>query len=196
MKAIREGGEFTFYRARQQSNLRAVQSSEGEPVRRGCGMIAVSKRLSADLWPMIGFLITAVLSAAQPLVFTIRTHPTCPIETSMVAESKEFGFQSATFRNESPLFVESLNLKVEFGAGSKEEVIDSLRIRVHLQPGEERQFELQLGGLEQLNRKLRSSGEQFARVVLFVDSAEFSDGTEWQSEDPVIDVPVQPVREK
>jgi hypothetical protein len=159
-------------------------------------MIAVSKRLGVDPQPIVGLLFAAALTAAQPLVFTIRTHPTCPVETLAVAESKEFGFQSATFRNESPLFVESLNLKVEFGAGSKEEVTDSLRLRVHLAPGEERRFEVRLGSLQQLNQKLRSSGQEFARVVMFVDSAEFSDGTEWSGAEPVIDVPVNPAGAK
>jgi hypothetical protein len=159
-------------------------------------MMAASQRVGVYTQPMVGLLLAFVLTAAQPLVLTIRTHPTCPIETSAVTESKEFGFQSATFRNESPIFVESLNLKVEFGAGAKEEVIDSVRIRVHLAPGEEKRFEVQLGRMQQLNQKLQSSGQEFARVVLFVDSAEFSDGTEWSSEEPVINDPVNPPRKK
>jgi hypothetical protein len=159
-------------------------------------MIAVSKRLGVCPQPISGLFLAAVLTAAQPLVFTIRTYPTCPIETLAVAESKEFGFQSATLRNESPIFVESLNLKVEFAAGSKEEVIESLRVRVHLAPGEERRFEVQLGRKQQLNQKLRSSGQEFARVVLFVDSAEFFDGTEWSSAEPVINDPVNPPAKK
>jgi hypothetical protein len=103
---------------------------------------------------------------------------------------------SATLRNESPIFAESLNLKVEFAAGSKEEVTESLRIRVHLAPAEERRFEVQLGRKQQLNQKLRFSEQDFARVVLFVDSAEFSDGTVWSSAEPVIDVPVNPAGTK
>jgi hypothetical protein len=156
-------------------------------------IMEAAKRLSVCRRPIGGLLLAAVvLTAAQPLVLTIRTYPTCPIETLAVAESKEFGFQSATFRNDFPIFVESVSLTVEFGAGSDQEIIESPRLGVHLAPGEERRFEVQLGRLQQLNQKLQSSGQEFARVVLFVDSAEFSDGTEWSSAEPVIDVPVPP----
>jgi hypothetical protein len=143
---------------------------------------------------VVALLFAAVLAVAQPLVFTIRTHPTCPVETSAFTESKDFAFQFATFHNESPKFVESLSLKVAFAAGSQEEIVDHIRIRVHLAPGDSGRFAIQLGPIPPLEQKLRSSGQKFARVVLFVDSAEFSDGTEWSSEEPVIDVPVGPER--
>jgi hypothetical protein len=74
----------------------------------------------------------------------------------------------------------------------REEIVDTIRIRVRLAPGEAGRFEVQLGRIPPLNQKLRSSGKTFARVVLLVDSAEFSDGTEWSSEEPVIDIPVEP----
>jgi hypothetical protein len=143
---------------------------------------------------IVALLFTAALGIAQPLVFTIRTHPTCPVDTSAFTGSKDFAFQFATFHNESPKFVESLSLKVAFAAGSQEEIVDHIRIPVRLAPGEAGRFGIQLGRIPPLEQKLRSSGQKFARVLLFVDSAEFSDGTEWNSEEPVIDVPVGPQR--
>jgi hypothetical protein len=141
---------------------------------------------------ILALLFGAALAPAEPLVFTIRTHPTCPVETSAFNGSKDFAFQFVTFHNESPKFVESLSLKVAFAAGSQEEIVDGIRIRVRLAPGDAGRFALQLGRIPPLDQKLRSSGQKFARVVLFVDSAEFSDGTEWNSEEPVIGVPVEP----
>jgi hypothetical protein len=142
--------------------------------------------------PIAALLCAAALVGAQPLIFTIRTHPTGPVETSVFTGSKDFAFQFATFRNESPKFVESLGLTVAFAAGSEEEIVDHIRIRVRLAPGNAGRFAIQLGRIPPLEQKLRSSGQKFARVVLLVDSAEFSDGTEWSSEEPVIDVPVEP----
>jgi len=138
---------------------------------------------------LAAFLSLSVLAGGQNLVLTTRTHPTCPVETSGIIQSAEFGFQSVVFRNESPKFVEFLSLKVAFSTGDKEEIVDSLRLPVRLAPADAKQFQVQLGRVAQLNQKLRSSGAKFARVLIYVDSAEFSDGTEWRWEERFIDPP-------
>ena len=42
-----------------------------------------------------------VMAHAQHIVFTMRTHPSCPVMITSVSPSKEFGFEQVTLLDDS-----------------------------------------------------------------------------------------------
>jgi hypothetical protein len=138
----------------------------------------------------VGLLFGCVAAYGQRIDFTMRTHPACPVSISATSASKEYGFQTITFHNDSRKPVDFLYLRVTFStAGSSEEVIDGGYIAVRLERGDEKRFDIYLGEVEALRGKVRSVKQESAKVVLFVESADFSDGTQWAWNDVVIDSP-------
>ena len=57
--------------------------------------------------------------------------------------------------------------------------MDSAHIYIALEPGEQKRMDVSLGRIQALTQKVKSVGQGVAWVKLFVDSAEFSDGTRW-----------------
>jgi hypothetical protein len=137
--------------------------------------------------------IMAALAHAEHLVFTTVTPGTSPVWISAPEQSKDFGFQSLAFLNDSDKSIESLHLKVTFSTGRPdelEEVVDGGDVYVMLEPGEQKRLDVFLGRIEALNQKLRSMKEQVAWVKITVESAEFTDGSRWDPDGPQIDIPV------
>jgi hypothetical protein len=132
-------------------------------------------------------VLACLLAGGERVVFTMRTHPMCPILISSPIASGEYAFQSVAFRNDSPKAIDAVNLRVGFATEAGEEVVEGGRIIVHLGPGEEKRLNISLGRIDTLNRMAGASSHDMTRAVLFAESAEFSDGQEWRSGDLIDD---------
>ena len=132
-------------------------------------------------------LLGCLFAHEQRLVFTTRTHPSCPVLVSAPSESKDFGFQALTFRNDSRKTIAALQLKVTIS----NEVIDSRRVPIVLEPGETKRLEVHLASVQGSKQKATALRQEIASVMLFVESAEFSDGTQWTGDEPQLDVPTR-----
>jgi hypothetical protein len=150
----------------------------------------------------LAVLLFGTLAQAQQVVFTMLTSPTCPVMAMAPEQSKDFGFQSVLFRNDSHKSIQAVYLTVTFYTTKSrerepEEVVDSSHIYIELGPGEEKRLDVFLGKIQALKQKLKSSGQQVAWAKLFVDSAEFSDGSRWSMNDAPkepADTPVNAVK--
>ena len=138
----------------------------------------------------LGLLFSCMLALGQGLIFTTRTHPSCPVLVSAPSESKDFGFHAIRIRNDSRKVIAALQLKVTISAGNtQEEVVDSRRVPVVLSPGETRRLEVHLASVQGSKQKARALRQEIASIMLFVESAEFSDGTQWNGNEPQLDLP-------
>jgi hypothetical protein len=145
------------------------------------------------LGPVLGLLLAGMSADAERLVFTMLTSPSCPVLASAPEQSKDFGFQSVLFRNDSDKSIQTLYLTVTFYTGKsrdKEEVVDSAHIYIALEPGEQKRMDVFLGRIQALTQKVKSVGQSVAWVKLFVDSAEYSDGTRWDGNQPSEGMPL------
>jgi len=141
----------------------------------------------------IGVLYATTLAHAERLVFTLLTSPTCPVFASAHEQSKDYGFQSLLFRNDSDKPIQTLYLTVTFYTAKtrdREEVVDSGHIYLTLEPGEQKRLDVFLGRIRALTQKANSAGQEVAWVKLFIDSAEFSDGSRWEASPPSEGIPI------
>jgi|SRR5579862_9042833 len=129
----------------------------------------------------IALVFAGTLARAEHLVFTMLTSPTCPVLITAAQQSRDFGFQSVLFRNDSYQSIQSVSLTVTFHAAEREndEIVDSSRVYLDLQPGEEKRLDVFLARIEALLQKTRAEGKDVVWVTLFADSADFADGTRW-----------------
>ena len=141
---------------------------------------------------LLAFACGCPLASAQHLVFTMRTHPACPVLISSVVSSKDFGFQSLSVLDDSGRGVASVRLTVVLSTGLDEEVVDVGRAFVDLEPGERKAVNVFLGQRQALIGRAKELHLSVARAIVFVDSVEFADGTRWAPEEPVVEIPVQP----
>src|SRR5579862_1824600 len=93
------------------------------------------------------------VDAQQHVVFTTRTHPDCPVLMSSISQTKEAGFQSVSFRNDSGKSIDVLNLEVSFTSGSGEEVVERASFFATLAPGQTKRLEVYLGKVLELNER-------------------------------------------
>lgn len=144
---------------------------------------------------ILAFLFCQVTAAAAAhLVFTTLTHPTCPVLVSAPMQSPDYGFQSLMVRNDSDQTIEKLYIQVVLSTPkSREEIVDSGHVYVTLEPGDSKRLDVFLGRLTALNQRMASSSEPVAWVKLYVDSAEFADGTRWDPHGTVTDSPGVPI---
>jgi hypothetical protein len=135
-------------------------------------------------------LLGWLLAHEEHIVFTTRTHPSCPVLISARSESTDFGFQAITVRNDSRKAIRALQLRVTISSGgAQDEVIESRRVPVALEPGEIKRLDVRLGNVQGSRQKARALRQEIASVMLFVESAEFSDGTQWNGDEPVLGMP-------
>jgi len=140
----------------------------------------------------LGLLFACMLAPGQRLVFTTRTHPSCPVLVSAPSESKDYGFHAITFQNNSRKAIAALQLKVTISTGNaQDEVVDGRRVSITLAPGEIKRLEVDLASVQGSKQKARAWRQEIASVMLFVESAEFSDGTQWSGDEPVLGRPVE-----
>ena len=140
----------------------------------------------------LGLLFGCLLAHGQRLVFTTRTHPACPVLISAPSESKDFGFHAIRIRNDSNKSIASVQLRVTIPRGKEQdEVVDGKHVLVTLAPGETKRLEVRLGSVEGCRQKARDLRQETASITLFVESAEFSDGTQWNGNEPVLGTPIK-----
>jgi hypothetical protein len=141
-------------------------------------------------------LCAAALAQAEHLVFTTVVPGSCPVWFSAPEKSKDFGFQSLEFLNDSSKSLQSLRLKVTFSteARGQEEVVDSGHVYTDLEPGQQKRLDVFLGRISALSQKLKSVGREVAWVKITVETVEFADGSRWEPGAPVINDPVEPAR--
>jgi hypothetical protein len=146
-----------------------------------------------SLFAGAGLLFTAVLAHAQHIYFTMLTPPTCPVAIEALTQSKDFGFQSALFRNESRQSVESVHLRVTLSSSrAPEQIVDSGHIYIALEPGDRRSQDIFLGRMQSLNQRAKFDHLEIARAMISVESVEFADGSRWSVDGPVVFEPVEP----
>jgi hypothetical protein len=140
----------------------------------------------------LGLLFGCALAYGQRLVFTTRTHPACPVLISAPSESKDFGFHAIRVRNDSKKPIAALQLRVTIPRGqAQDEVVDGKNVLITLAPGEVKRLEVHLGSVQGCRQKARNLQQEIASVMLFVESVEFSDGTQWNGDEPVLGLPVK-----
>jgi hypothetical protein len=128
---------------------------------------------------------------AQNLAFTSRTHPACPVEVSAISGSRDAGFQSAMLRNETHDAVESVRINVSFSTTSGEEIVETADFAVQLAAGQSKRINLGLGKIRELTERARFSSDRIIRIVLFIESARFSDGNEWRGDEQLVYDPLE-----
>jgi hypothetical protein len=139
----------------------------------------------------LGLLFSCTLGHGQRLIFTTRTHPSCPVLVSAPSESKDYGFHAIRIRNDSRKVIAAVQLKVTIPTdNAQEEVVDSRRVPITLSPGETKRLEIHLASVQGSKQKAKALRQEIASVMLFVESAEFSDGTQWNGNEPQLDMPV------
>ncbi|HEV3330685.1 MAG TPA: hypothetical protein VG096_06880 [Bryobacteraceae bacterium] len=137
----------------------------------------------------------SVLAHAQHIYFTTLIPPTCPIVIENLTPSKDFGFQSAVFHNDSSQTVESLHLRVTLSsAGKQEQIVDSGHIYITLEPGEQKSQDVFLGRMQSLNQRAKFDHLEVARAMISVESVEYTDGSRWYADGPLVYDPIEPVR--
>lgn len=142
-----------------------------------------------------GLVFASVLAQAQHIYFTTLTPPTCPVVVESLTQSKDFGFQSALFRNDSGQVVESVHLKVTLSSAQRpEQIVDSGHIYIALEPGDRKSQDLFLGRMQALNQRAKFDHLDVARAMISVESVEFTDGSRWNVDGPVVFDPVEPAR--
>jgi hypothetical protein len=146
------------------------------------------------LGTVLGLVSGCVMVHAQHIVFTMRTHPSCPVVITSVSPSKEFGFEQVTLLDDSAKPIDSMELRVVLATDSQEEVVDGGRVFAKLAPGERKSIDVFLGQIRALTQRARELGQTEARAVVYVESVEFPDGTEWDGTEPVVEIPIQPTR--
>ncbi|HJT88394.1 MAG TPA: hypothetical protein VJ732_11070 [Bryobacteraceae bacterium] len=139
----------------------------------------------------LGLLAGCMLGQAQHIVPTMRTHPACPVTITSVSPSREFGFESVTFRDDSGKPISALHLTVVLAAESREEVADGGRVFAQLDPGGRKKVDVFLGRIPALAQRAKELRQTEARAILYVDSVDFADGTQWNWTEPGLDIPLQ-----
>ncbi|MBZ5576914.1 MAG: hypothetical protein LAP40_10180 [Acidobacteriia bacterium] len=143
----------------------------------------------------LALLFGCALAHAQHVVFTMRTHPTCPVLIASLVQSKDFGFQAVTLLDDSPKAIDSMMLTVVLTVGSREEVVDGGRVFAMLAPGDRKSVDVFLGRIQALQQRVQELRLAEARAIIYVDSVDFSDGTRWDGREPVVgpggDVPLR-----
>lgn len=148
----------------------------------------------------VGLLLASVLAQAQHIYFTTLTPPTCPIVLEGLTQSKDFGFQSALFRNDSSQVVESVHLKVTLSSAQRpEQIVDSGHIYIAMEPGDRKSQDVFLGRMQALNQRAKFDHLEIARAMISVESVEFADGSRWNVDGPVVFDPLpfaEPIPQK
>jgi hypothetical protein len=144
----------------------------------------------------VALLVFASLRApAQHLYFSTLIPANCPIVIEGIMHSKDFGFQLASFLNDSSQTVESMYLKVTLSApGQPEQIVDSGHIYISIEPGDRKSQDLFLGRVQALHRRAEVDHLEIARALISVESVEFADGSRWYAEAPVEFEPIDPIR--
>jgi hypothetical protein len=129
---------------------------------------------------------------AQNLVFSTKVHLACPVGMSVIAHTKDVGFDSVLIRNESKKTIDTVHLSVSLTTESGEEIAERASFLVMLAPGQSKRVNVGLGHVPELTSKAHSSHWPVVHATLFVASADFSDGTSWSGDEPYINDPARP----
>jgi len=129
---------------------------------------------------LIAILACAAAADAARVLFTIRTPWDSPAVVSEPAASKELGFQSVRIQNTSRKTLDAVYLRIAFQSpGMADEEVDGGRIRVGLEPGHAKRFDIFLGQIRALEQKASSIQRDSISAVLSVRGADFTDGSTW-----------------
>jgi hypothetical protein len=134
------------------------------------------------------------LAEGQRLVFTMRTHPSCPLWITSSTQSKDYGFQTLTFASDSDKAIASVNLTVVLTYGEQEEPVDGNRVYVGLESGERKELDVFLGRMTALTQRAKELKQDVARAIVYVDSVDFADGTRWDPHQQLADNPSAPAK--
>jgi len=147
------------------------------------------------------FLLTAwggSTAFAQQVAFTSRTYVQSPVLIVSIDQSKEFGFQSVTLRNDGPAAITAVRFLIVLRTGAGDEVADERRVAVDLDRQDTRTVSVGLADIKGLKEQIRSRNQKSALAILTIESVEFADGSEWKQSDREqgvpTDLPVSPAK--
>jgi hypothetical protein len=134
-------------------------------------------------------LLGGGIAFGQKLAFTSRAYLDSPVRMSSVLESKAFGFDSVTLRNDGLSAVRAVQFRIVLRNGEDEEVADERRVPMNLEHGSSKQVVLSLGEVEGLKQLAKSWKKTAALVILTIESVEFENGEEWHRTEQKQDSP-------
>lgn len=150
--------------------------------------------------PLLLLLLVACGGAAfaQQVAFTSRTYVQSPVLIVSIDQSKEFGFESVTLRNDGHDAVTAVHFLITLRTGAGDEVADERRIAVDLNRQDTKTVSVGLAHIKGLKQQTLSRNQKSGLVILTVESVEFADGTEWKQSDRdqgvPTDLPVSPAK--
>jgi hypothetical protein len=136
--------------------------------------------------------LTVTSASAQSLVFTTRVHLACPVQMSAIAQTKDLGFQSVVFHNDSKKTIDTVYLNVSLATESGEEIVEKASFLVMLAPGESKRVNVGMGRVPELTNKAHASRRTVVQAILFVQAVDFADGVSWSGDEPFINDPITP----
>ena len=129
----------------------------------------------------------------QQLAFTSRAYVQSPVVITSVEDSKEFGFDSVTLRNDGSNGIVAVHFQITVRTGAGDEVADERRVAVSLDPRDSKRLVVGLGQIEGLKQQARSRQQESALVVLTIESIEFEGGGEWKQTERDGGITIDPV---
>src|SRR5580692_8887637 len=106
----------------------------------------------------------------QQLAFTSRTYVQSPVVITSVEDSKEFGFDSVTLRNDGSSAIVAIHFRITVRTGAGDEIADERRVAVSIDPRDSKRLVVGLGQIEGLKQQARSRQQESALVVLTIES--------------------------
>ena len=128
------------------------------------------------------FLAVSVCAygAETRLTFSSRSALDCPVLIVSSTESKDYGYQTITIRNDGRNKISAVNLRValidEEGA---EQVFDAAGVPVDLVPDERKSVEVGMARIEKLQELAAKENRSWIRAVMYAEVVYFADGTMW-----------------
>ena len=150
-----------------------------------------------SLGAILALVSGCVMAHAQHIVFTMRTHLKEKHGAAHLPADLAVEDWGVTYDQIEPHYwyaEQVMELRVVLATDSREEVVDGGRVFAKLAPGERKSVDTFLGQIRALTERAQELRQTEARAIVYVESVEFSDGTQWAGTEPVVDIPVQPTQ--
>jgi len=137
--------------------------------------------------------LSALTAFAQQVAFTSRTYIQSPVRIVSFDQSKEFGFESVTLRNDGPVPITAVHFLIILRTEAGDEVADERRVTVDLNRQDTRTVSIGLAHIDGLKQQTRSRNQKSALAILTIESVEFADGAEWRESEREQGAPIDPL---
>jgi len=130
---------------------------------------------------------------AQQVAFTSRTYVQSPVLIVSFDQSKEFGFESITLRNDGRGPITAVHFLITLRTEAGDEVADERRGAVDLNRQDTRTVPIGLADIKALKQQTLSRNQKSALAILTIESVEFADGSEWRESEREQGAPIDPL---